>query len=178
MCPAELAGSLDSKVRRWIHNPVKILMPYLAEGMTALDVGCGPGYFTIDMANLVGDSGHVFAADLQNKMLQIVKQKIAGTSFEKRITLHKCESDKIGLNGSVDFVLLFYMVHEVPDPSAFFKEIYSLVNPNGQVLMVEPPVHVSKSAFNDSIILAQNAGFKIMAKPKMFPDKAVVLLKN
>ena len=44
--------------------------------MTALDVGCGPGFFTLDMARLVGESGQVIAADLQEGMLQIVRDKI------------------------------------------------------------------------------------------------------
>jgi hypothetical protein len=41
VCPVELAGSLDNKIRRWLQNPQKILASYLKEGMTVLDIGCG-----------------------------------------------------------------------------------------------------------------------------------------
>jgi ubiquinone/menaquinone biosynthesis C-methylase UbiE len=70
VCPVSLAGGLDNKIRRWLQNPRKILAPYIQEGMTVLDIGCGPGFFSIEMAQLVGKSGKVFAADLQEGMLQ------------------------------------------------------------------------------------------------------------
>lgn len=69
VCPVERAGSLDNIFRRWLQNPWKILRPYIKEGMTVLDFGCGPGYFTIAMAQMVGTSGWVIAVDLQEGML-------------------------------------------------------------------------------------------------------------
>ncbi len=63
VCPVELAHSLDSRVRRWLQNPQKILSPFVSEGMTALDVGCGPGFFSIELARLVGPEGKVIAWD-------------------------------------------------------------------------------------------------------------------
>jgi ubiquinone/menaquinone biosynthesis C-methylase UbiE len=65
VCPVKRAGSLDNRIRRWIQNPKKILKPYIEEGMTVLDIGCGPGFFSIDMAQMVGKTGRVIAADLQ-----------------------------------------------------------------------------------------------------------------
>ncbi len=50
VCPVALSGSLDNSIRRWLQNPKKILSPYIKEGMTVLDVGCGPGFFSIEMA--------------------------------------------------------------------------------------------------------------------------------
>ncbi len=55
VCPAEFAGSLDNPLRRLIHNPRKILEPYIRKGMNVLDLGCGPGYFTGELARLVGE---------------------------------------------------------------------------------------------------------------------------
>jgi len=54
VCPVELAGSLDNKIRRWLQNPQKILDPYVKEGMKVLDLGCGPGFFSTAMAKMVG----------------------------------------------------------------------------------------------------------------------------
>ncbi len=61
VCPAELACSLDNSIRRLVHKPGKILEAYIKKEMTVLDLGCGPGYFTIELANLGGDGGKVIA---------------------------------------------------------------------------------------------------------------------
>lgn len=178
VCPVERAGSLDNRIRRWLQDPRKILTPYIKEGMTVLDLGCGPGFFSIDMARMVGKSGRVIASDLQEGMLQKLRDKIRGTELEERIKLHKCEEDRIGVSEKVDFVLAFYMVHEVPDQESFFKEIGSILRPNGQIFMVEPPFHVSKTEFEKTVKRAGDAGFTPVARPKVFLSKAVVMKIN
>jgi len=178
VCPVALSGSLDNRIRRWLQNPEKILRPYINEGMTVLDMGCGPGFFTIEMARMVGKSGRVITADLQDGMLQIVKEKVKGTELEERILLHKCGEDNIGVLEPVDFVLLFYMVHEVPNKEHFFNEIGTILKPQGQVLIVEPPFHVSKSAFEETIRKAGSAGFVVIERPKVFFSRAVILRKG
>lgn len=175
ICPVEKAGSLDNRIRRWLQNPEKILMPYVKEGMTVLDVGCGPGFFTVDMARMVGPTGRVIACDLQEGMLKKVQEKVKGTRLEERIILHKCEKNKINVTQPMDFILLFYMVHEVPDKALFFDEIKTIAKPDGQVLMVEPPFHVSKSAFEKTIEIARDKGFAEVKGPGVFLSKTVIL---
>jgi ubiquinone/menaquinone biosynthesis C-methylase UbiE len=178
VCPVERAGILDHRIRRWLQDPQKILRPYIEEGMTVLDIGCGPGFFSIDVAQMVGRSGRVIASDLQEGMLQKLRDKIQGTELEERITLHQCEEDKVGVSVNVDFVLVFYMVHEVPNPKEFFKEIKSILKSNGQVLVVEPPFRVSKKAFEETIRKARDAGLKPVEGPKVLLSKTVILKKG
>lgn len=178
VCPVEKAGSLDSRLRRWLQNPRKILSPYIEEGMTVLDLGCGPGFFSVDIAQMVGKSGRVIACDLQEGMLQKLRDKIKGTELEDRITLHVCQKNAIGVSESVDFVLGFYMVHEVLNREEFFQEIESLLNPSGQVLIVEPPFHVSKRAFKETVSIARGAGFTPADGPKVLFSKSVILRKG
>ncbi len=97
ICPVERAGGLDNSIRKLLQNPQKILKPYINEGMTVLDLGCGPGFFSVEIAKLINDSGKVIAADLQEGMLEKVRQKIKGTALEPRITLHKCQEESIDL---------------------------------------------------------------------------------
>lgn len=146
--------------------------------MRVLDVGCGPGFFSIELAKMVGESGRVIAADLQEAMLLKLRKKVQGTDLEGRITLHKCEKNKLGVSEVVDFVLAFYMVHEIPNKEAFFDEIASVLRPNGQVFIVEPPFHTSKKAFEENIRKAKDAGLTAVARPKIFPNRAVILQKG
>ncbi|MGB3460067.1 MAG: class I SAM-dependent methyltransferase [Halobacteriota archaeon] len=179
VCPIKRAGGLDNRVRRLLQNPQKILGNYVKEGMTALDLGCGPGFFSVEMAIMVGESGLVIATDLQEGMLQKLKNKIRGTEIEKRIKLHKCEEDKIGVTENVDFVLAFYMVHEVPDQKKFFEEIKSILKAKGKALIVEPKLfHVSKGAFKEAIKKAKEIGLEPVEKPRIFLSRAVILEKG
>lgn len=62
---------------------------------------------------MVGKSGRVIASDLQEGMLQKLRDTSKGRELEKRIILHKCEKNKINLSEKVDFVLAFYVIHEI-----------------------------------------------------------------
>jgi ubiquinone/menaquinone biosynthesis C-methylase UbiE len=178
ICPVERAGSLDNRIRKWIQDPRKILGPYIEKGMTVLDIGCGPGYFSLDIAKMVGKSGRVIASDLQEGMLQKLNEKIIGTELEERITLHKSEKNKIGVAENFDFILAFYMLHEVPNAEDFFKEIKALLKPNGKILIVEPPLHVSKAAFENSLTKARIVGLRAVERPKIFLSKAAILING
>lgn len=178
VCPLAIAGSLDNRLRRWIQNPQKILRPYINEGMTVLDIGCGPGFFSIEIAQMVGKAGRVIASDLQEGMLRKIKDKIHGTELEGRITLHHCPKDRIGISEQVDFVLAFYMIHELPDQKNFFDEIGHILRPAGQILIAEPPFHVSGKAFEITVEKCRSAGFTLLEKPKIFLSKAAILRKD
>ena len=108
-------------------------------------------------------------------MLAKLRTKIAGTELEPRVVLHRCEADRIGVTEGVDFALLFYMVHELPDKDRFFRELAGIVRPPGRVLVVEPPFHVSRSAFTASIAPAETAGFNLSIGPTVFLSKTAIL---
>lgn len=168
VCPVELARGLDNRIRRWLQNPERILAPYVKEGMTVLDLGCGPGFFSVAMAGLVGKTGRIFAADLQEGMLQKVCEKIKGTELEKRIELVKCDRDSINVREQVDFILAFYMVHEVPDKGSLFRQLKAVLKDNGQFLLVEPKLfHVSREGFTATTALAEQNGFKVFKGPRL-----------
>lgn len=178
VCPVEGAGGLDNRMRRWFQDPHKILKRYLHKGMTVLDLGCGPGFFSIAAAEMVGVTGKVIAVDLQEGMLSKVRNKIKGTKVEKRIILHKCEESKLGVSSKVDFLLAFYMVHEVPNQEILFKEIHSILKPEGKALIVEPKFHVSNKVFEETKELVTKLGFEIIEQPKIFMSRAVVIKNN
>jgi ubiquinone/menaquinone biosynthesis C-methylase UbiE len=175
VCPAEFAGSLDNSIRRLIHKPHRILEPYVGKGMTVLDMGCGPGFFTIEMAKLVGETGKVIAADIQQGMLDKVALKIRGTELEHRIELHICLEDVIGISQKVDFILAFWMVHEVPDQERLFEEMKSVLNPGGRIWVIEPKIHVTEKAFQKMTGLLELSGLKIIEKPKIWLSRSVLL---
>ena len=175
ICPVEKAGGLDNSVRRLLQNPQRILKPYISKGMTVLDLGCGPGFFSIEIAQMLIDSGKVIACDLQEGMLEKIRQKIKGTELEQRIELHKCQDENIGVTENVDFVLAFYMIHEVPNQEKLFGELKSILKSNGKIFIIEPKFHVSKKSFENMIERVKSIGLEIIDRPKVFFSRAVVL---
>jgi ubiquinone/menaquinone biosynthesis C-methylase UbiE len=177
VCPMRVAGLLDSKFRRFFHNPSKILKPYIHKNITALDIGCGPGVFSIEIAKLLEGDGKVISVDMQDGMLELIKQKIVGEPFEKNIVLHKCTQNSLNLKENVDFVLMFYMVHEVRDKKRLFDEVLPLINENGLIMIVEPAL-MPKKEFNGVADYIKKRGFEEHKKPRIMFSKGIVLRKT
>jgi ubiquinone/menaquinone biosynthesis C-methylase UbiE len=123
VCPASHSYILYNKLRYLIHNPKSILRDYIKEGDTVMDIGCGPGFFSIPMAEIIGEKGKAIAVDLQEEMLKKLEKNAKKKNLLNRIILHNCTADSIGITEKVDFVLTFWMVHEVPDIENFFRQI-------------------------------------------------------
>jgi len=174
VCPHQISFFLDNWIRRLIQNPSRIVGPYIQEGDTVMDVGCGPGYFTIDMAKMVGSEGRVIAVDIQAKMLQRVRKKAHKHGVARRIDYHTAGMDRIGLEKKADFILAFYMIHEVPDMTHTLEELKALLNEGGNILAVEPKMHVSKAGFQTMLDDAEEIGLKAIDFPKRKGGRSVV----
>jgi ubiquinone/menaquinone biosynthesis C-methylase UbiE len=174
VCPWWLCFTFDNPIRRILHDPVKILSPYVRKGNTAIDIGPGMGYFTIPLAQLVGSTGCVTAIDIQPKMLSALILRAQKKGIAERIKTHLAGPDSIGIHKKADFILAFWMVHEVPDQRRFLSEIRDLMKPDGLFLLVEPVIHVSKKKFLRSIETAKELGFSITESPKIRMSHSVI----
>jgi ubiquinone/menaquinone biosynthesis C-methylase UbiE len=176
-CPWWLIFTFDNPLRKWIHDPQQILGDYVNPGDTALDVGCGMGYFTLTLARLVGEDGRVIAADLQEKMLAGLQRRAERAGLLGRIQLQRSAPDRIGVAGPIDFALAFWMVHEVRQPDPFLHEIYAALKPGGRLLIVEPIIHVHGARFERTVSLAQSLGFTVVDRPHVRASRAVLFHK-
>jgi ubiquinone/menaquinone biosynthesis C-methylase UbiE len=177
-CPWWLCFTFDNFLRRLIQNPKRILSPYVKPGWTVLDVGPGMGYFTIPLAMLVGDSGKVIAADVQQKMLDGINRRAVRAGVQSRIKPHLSAMGKIGLNEPVDFCLAFWMVHEVSDRTRFINEIASGLKPGGLFLVVEPRLHVSKINFDETYRIVESTGLSFVESPRIFISYSALFKKQ
>ena len=175
ICPCWIAYTFDNPLRLLFHSSEKILGPYVADGMKVLDVGCGMGFFSIGIAKLVGDKGCVIATDVQQKMLNILEKRAEKTGVSDRIRIHRCELNKLGVETTVDFILAFWMVHEVPDTNIFFRQIRSCLKPNGKILIAEPMFHVSSKRFQEILASAQESGLSYCETPCLRFSRSAVL---
>ena len=150
VCPWWLGYVLASPIRRWITDPRNLLAPYVHEGMTVLEPGPGMGFFTLELARLVGPKGRVIAVDVQEKMLRALRKKARKTGLDSRIDARRVPADSMQLGdlaGSVDFTLAHAVVHEMPSSERFFQEAAAASRSGAQMLLVEPAGHVSNADF-------------------------------
>ena len=165
ICPWWMAYTFDNPLRRIFHKPEEIFLPYLHEGMTVVDLGCGMGFFSLGMAKLVGETGTVISVDLQQQMLDTLKNRAEKAGVANRINTFLCDANNIGSHKAVAFALAFWMVHETPDEMNFFKQVYALLRKSGKLLLAEPKLHVTGVEFQKTLAIADKVGFKFIDSP-------------
>jgi 2-polyprenyl-3-methyl-5-hydroxy-6-metoxy-1,4-benzoquinol methylase len=178
VCPWWLAYFFDNPLRRLFHNPGKMFAPYLAEGGVAVDIGCGMGFFSIGMAKIVGEQGRVHAVDLQEKILAVLHRRARRRGVDTIIVPEKCGDTVIDLSVAADFVLAFWVVHEVPDANALAQEVFSMLKPGGYFFMAEPRSHVSDTEIDRLTGCFDKAGLKPVARPRVALSTAFVYRKE
>ena len=175
LCPAWLSFTLTNVFRRLAHDPARILRPFVKDGDTALDVGCGPGFFTVPMARLAGPRGLVVAVDIQPGMLEKTRRRAERAGVADRVRLHLADRDRLKLDVRADFALVFWMAHEVDDLVPFFRDIRSALKPEGLCLLVEPRAHVKPGRYDEIIAAATAAGFEPHRTEPVRLSRAAVL---
>jgi ubiquinone/menaquinone biosynthesis C-methylase UbiE len=178
VCPWGLGYFLLSPLRRIGQNPHEIVAPFVREGMTVLEPGPGMGFFTLELARLVGARGRVVAVDIQAKMLDKLKRRAAKAGVAERIDARLASADSLGISdlaGNVDFILAFAMVHEMPDAVRFFREAAAASKDGATLLLAEPKGHVKEADFDAELRLAKEAGFELANRPEIKRSHAAVL---
>jgi len=178
VCPWWLCYSFDNPLRRLFHDPERLLGPYVKLGMTAVDIGCGMGYFTLGLARLAGPEGKVIAVDLQERMLAALESRARRAGLAERIVLHRCRPDSLGVDGPADFALAFWMAHEVPDKPRFFREIFTLLKAEGRLLLVEPKIHVAGRSFERTLTVCRETGLQLLEEPAISLSRAALMRKE
>lgn len=181
VCPWWLGYWLLNPLRRLMHNPEKILAPFVTAGMTVLDVGPGMGFFSLPLARMAGPDGKVVCVDLQEKMLRALERRAAAAGLSDRIVTRICTPASLCLDdfsGKIDFALVFAVVHEVPDPANFFAELSGALKPGAFCLFAEPKGHVSVQEFEDSLAIAGQKGLRRVESPRIARSRAGLLKKG
>jgi ubiquinone/menaquinone biosynthesis C-methylase UbiE len=138
--PMGVAGApwLDRAEREAEEQPTRALqIMQIARGMTVADIGAGSGYFTERLARLVGPSGRVFATDIQQGMMDLLKRRLSNQRIEN-VTLILSEPSNPQLPaGTIDLALMVDVYHELDDPQTVLGHIRKALKPEGRLVLVE-----------------------------------------
>jgi ubiquinone/menaquinone biosynthesis C-methylase UbiE len=123
--------ALKYRFRDLFSPPARVLAEAdIGEGSRVLDFGCGPGSFTLAAANLVGESGRVYALDVHPLAVNTVE----ALALKKRLgNIQVIQSDcETGLaDQSVDTVILFDTFHHLSNPADILSELHRVLKEDG-----------------------------------------------
>lgn len=180
VCPWWLGPLLASPIRRIFYQPAKVLAAHVREGMTVLEPGPAMGFFTLELARLVGGSGRVIAVNIQPRMLDGLRRRAAKAGLLERLDARLAGPNSLGLAdlaGVVNFTLAFAVVHELPAAAPFFREVARASKPGARLLFVEPAGHVTVFHFDAELQAARDAGFVPVESPSLRRSRTVLLEK-
>lgn len=107
----------------------------LKPGEAALDVGCGPGYLTLEMALSVGATGHVDGIDLSPAMLEIARRRCADLPW---VRLHEADAHRIPLaDASMDATASVQVYLFARNLAPVLAELYRVLRPGGRAVIVD-----------------------------------------
>jgi ubiquinone/menaquinone biosynthesis C-methylase UbiE len=144
-------GKLESEERKRLlapHNTL-LMLGYQPNDSMA-DIGCGIGLFTFQAAEIGGQNAKIYAIDISDIMLSEVEKRAQLAGYHNIVPLKSDEYDFKLKNGSVDFVLICTVLHEVDDKTRFLKEASRICRKDGIISVVEfnetktdfgPPLH-------------------------------------
>lgn len=153
---------IDNPVRKIVQPAKQTLAPFVREGMTALDLGCGFGHFTIGLAKLVGQSGRVLALDVQEPMLRMVRTRARLAGLGRRVETRRCPPDGLGLAEELDFALTANVLHELPSIEGALGEVFGLLRPGSTLLVFEPRHVLDSGEFERELAVLQSLGFVLI----------------
>ena len=128
-------------------NPYKLLNAAgLKPGQKVLEVGCGPGFFTIPAAKIVGEKGKVYALDVNPVAVETVRRKIMENNL-KNVKIMLADASETGLpDESIDVAFLFGVIHALKDVDAVMREMH-------RILKVKGILSVQKSWWSEKRLL-------------------------
>lgn len=109
-------------------------------GMVIADVGAGDGYFSFKLAERVGPAGKIYATDIEERQLGILKDKVQREGIKNIVTILGSEEDPALPAGEIDMVFLCHVFHIIiryQDPLAFLNHVMSALKPEGMLVLVQ-----------------------------------------
>ena len=138
-----------------------------------VEIGCGYGTFTIAAARLI--KGNLFAFDIENEMINCLKEKLSNLKINNVITEQRDVLEQTtGLaDNSVDYVMLFNILHH-DRPKDFLDESFRILKQNGKIGIIHWRSDISTPRGPDLSIrpkpeqiieMIDNKRFNIVKKP-------------
>lgn len=137
----------------------------LTSGMHAMDIGCGPGFVSIEMAKMVGDQGQVLGVDISETLLHTARAYAADSGLKNTAFQQGSVYELDVPANSRDYAYARFFVQHLERPQAALQQIGNTLKPGGKICIVDiddqwlslHPEPAGFAAFNERAIAGQHA---------------------
>ncbi|WP_166246202.1 class I SAM-dependent methyltransferase [Paenibacillus turpanensis] len=163
-----------------------IQLVQMRRGSTVLDIGTGPGVFTLLYAQVVGDEGVIYAVDQSKEALLSLLDGVEG-KLNNIVPFCKNAEDALDGIGTVEIVMLTDVLHHADTPAAIIQNAYQHIDESGYVLIAEfdsecegligPPL-VHRIPQEEVRNIVQSVGFQVVKEGKQDYEHYYLLLRK
>jgi ubiquinone/menaquinone biosynthesis C-methylase UbiE len=186
--PADLEGyvaRMEEPSRAAWQRPDEVVRALgLRPGQAACDVGAGPGYFSLRLARAVGETGHVYAVDVEPRILAVLRERVGSSDARNVTPVLALPDDALLPAASCDLILIVDTYHHFPDGPAYLRRLSRALRPGGRIANIDfhkrelpvgpPPEHkVAREAF---LADATAAGLRLVQEHTFLPYQYFVVL--
>jgi ubiquinone/menaquinone biosynthesis C-methylase UbiE len=166
-------------------NPQEMLEQLKVEpNMTVCDMGCGDGYYTVELARRVGPEGKVLAVDIQPEMLQELSRRCERLDIKNVDMVLGLPHDPKLPDGKVDLILMVDVYHEFSNPVEMLEAMRRSLKPGGRIALVEfraedptVPIKPEHKMTKKQILKEYKAnGFKLVSQYDKLPWQHLMFL--
>ena len=159
-CPASLSWLVDNPLRHCYMGPVLDRIG-IRPGERVLELGPGPGAFTVGAARRVGAEGRLIAVDIQPQMIDRVEKRVREEGLTNVETHVASAHDLPIADQSVDRAFLITVLPEIPEPGRALAELHRVLQPGGVLSITEEFYDPHYLFLPETIRLVGAAGFRL-----------------
>ncbi len=157
----------------------------LKPGDVACDIGTGPGYFALRIARAVGETGGVFAVDVEPRILDALRQRLQLSGLRNVTPVLALPGDALLPPRACDLILIVDTYHHFPDGPAYLRRLARSLKPGGRIVNIDfhkrelpvgpPPEHkLTREAFLEQ---ATAAGLALVEEQTFLPYQYFLVLR-
>jgi ubiquinone/menaquinone biosynthesis C-methylase UbiE len=159
-CPASFSWLVHNPIRRRYMRPILDRVG-LRPGERILELGPGPGAFTVDAARRVGPEGRLVVVDIQPEMIAQVERRVRAAGLAN-VEMHVASAYDLPLaDASVDRAFLITVLPEIPDRARALAELRRVLKPGGVLSITEEFLDPDYLFAGETIRLVEAAGLRL-----------------
>lgn len=177
----------DPKRDTWQKPQEVINALNIREGQVVADIGAGSGYFTMRLANAVGEKGVVFAVDVEQGMVDFLRRRLADMNIQHVRTMLVPAHDPLLINGSLDLAFVCDTYHHIEDRDIYLRKLRKALKPSGRLVIVDfyhdrdipvgppPSMRLSKTVVQQELAAA---GFSVRQEATFLPYQYLLIAQQ